>query len=406
MQQLQTHHIPDEIFHRDEYIQKINTNVFQPPLNGNEPENMFIYGGPGTGKTMTVKKLYRDAKSLETEDSYDSGRCVYINCKKMSTPNQAAKAIQNELTGSSMSKKPLHTRLQTIFNYVDENDVHLIVILDEVDRLFGTQKDNEAADNFIYSLVRAREQGDILNGSISLVCISNRMDTKQLLQEGTVSSFSHNWLKFDQYDEDQLHDILMQRCEQALRMDDDQLQLICREIAEFAAERDGDARTAINMMRLAGKAAQRDSRSTIKLDDIDEARYMAEKENVLEDLRTMPDQTRATFLALMYVHVKKVRRTSKNIKQFFDYLIEEHNLPVETLSERTIKYHLDKLDDREIIRKGVDTNARSRPTLYIPILQDESCEMLIAELEQQFSVQLESYTVFPENTMKEQRIDA
>ncbi|MFB6180421.1 MAG: Cdc6/Cdc18 family protein [Candidatus Nanohalobium sp.] len=76
---LTTNYKPDNILHRDEQINDL-ASILAPSLKGNDPSNVFLYGSVGTGKTLVVKHVTDQLRSVACEQEIDLN-ILYINCK-------------------------------------------------------------------------------------------------------------------------------------------------------------------------------------------------------------------------------------------------------------------------------------------------------------------------------------
>lgn len=140
-----------------------------------------------------------------------------------------------------------------------------VVILDEVDKLED--------DELLWSLSRAKESGK-LDTHIGIICISNKIEYRERLNERTDSSLQDNELVFDPYDADQLRAILEKRRD-AFKEDvlsDEVIPLI----EALSAQEHGDARKAVDTFYEAGKLAEKEDASQVTEDHVREAINRAE----------------------------------------------------------------------------------------------------------------------------------
>jgi len=63
---LSTEFLPDFLPHRDTQIQEIARNL-NPATNGRKPQNTFIVGSPGIGKTCVTKFVFRELQNFADE---------------------------------------------------------------------------------------------------------------------------------------------------------------------------------------------------------------------------------------------------------------------------------------------------------------------------------------------------
>ena len=76
---LTTNYKPDNILHREQQINDLGS-ILAPSLKGNDPSNVFLYGSVGTGKTLIVKHVKEELKTVAKDKDIDLN-VLYINCK-------------------------------------------------------------------------------------------------------------------------------------------------------------------------------------------------------------------------------------------------------------------------------------------------------------------------------------
>jgi cell division control protein 6 len=155
-------------------------------------------------------------------------------------------------------------------------------------------KQEPAFSRLLYQLSRAGANDD-LTAYISVVAISN--DTRMMESVGSraLSSFTPEDVHFDDYDANQLKAILRRR-QDAFHdgvVDDDVIPLA----AAFAAQTHGDARKAIDLMRVAGELAEREGDDGVCEEHVREAQEKVEKNRVLEVVRGISTQKKLCLYA-------------------------------------------------------------------------------------------------------------
>ena len=75
-------YIPDKILHRDGQ-QELVTQSLIPLYQKSIPPNLLVYGKPGTGKTLVVKKVLGQIQNRVDKNAYQI-KIVFTNAKDQS----------------------------------------------------------------------------------------------------------------------------------------------------------------------------------------------------------------------------------------------------------------------------------------------------------------------------------
>jgi cell division control protein 6 len=209
-----------------------------------------------------------------------------------------------------------------LYRIVNENFDSVVFVLDELDMLVGRRdKQDPAFSRLLYQLSRAGASDD-LHAYISVVAISN--DTKMMEAVGSraVSSFTPEDVHFDDYDADQLKAILRRR-KDAFHddvVDSDVIPLA----AAFAAQTHGDARKAIDLMRVAGELAEREGAARVREEHVRAAQAKVEKNRVLEVVRGISTQKKLCLYATAAVASQAPDETARSTTGYrvYQYLTD------------------------------------------------------------------------------------
>lgn len=239
----------NEIVNREKEIDKMRAHfsgVFQKEI----PRPMFIYGAPGTGKTMLAKLISQKLISTANEENLQVF-CPYVNCSISNSTYEIFKSLaeQYALKTKQFPPKATNSAAYQFNNFITSMNLYKgisIIILDEIDKC--------NANELIYKITRPHE-GSTVSNKVGLVCISNNLKYTSSLEKNTLSSLAHKELYIHQYNAVELYDIIKVRADLALvpgTISDELLQ----RCAALTTKRDSDARKAITLLRDAVETAQ------------------------------------------------------------------------------------------------------------------------------------------------------
>src|SRR3989338_3730537 len=280
---LQSSYIPETILHREEQIKQI-ANILAPSLKGDKTSNILLYGKTGTGKTLTIK--YTTKKLMEVAERENIPlKILYINCKlKRSTDTeyrliaQLARELGKAIPPTGLPTEEVY---RAFFKALGRQKQNHIIILDEIDQLVS-----KAGDNALYNLTRINEDTE---SQISLVGISNDIMFVDNLDPRVRSSLSEEEIVFPPYNAVQIQAILRQRAEQAFNKDVLGNGVV-EKCAAYAARDHGDARRALELLRVAGEIADRKSADKLTIEFVDDAEQKIDRDRIIDAVVTQPKQ--------------------------------------------------------------------------------------------------------------------
>jgi len=292
---LQSNYSPDEISHRDEQIKSI-ASILAPVLRLERPSNIFIYGKTGTGKTLVTKHIINEVLGIVKEKNLPVN-IKYINCKLKRVADTEYRLIShlaNDL-GREIPSTGLPTEdvYKIFIDLIDSKKGILVLVLDEVDQLV-----KKAGDGILYNLTRLNSE--LKNVELSIIGISNDLLFMGNIDPRVKSSLSEEEMVFPPYNALQIQDILRQRSKISFRIGAVEDGVI-EKCAAYAAREHGDARRALELLRVAGELAERRNNKKIAMEDLDLAEEKMEKDKVLEVIHTQPKQFQLTLLSLFNI---------------------------------------------------------------------------------------------------------
>ena len=357
---LQANYTPDHILHRDEQIQQL-ANVLAPCLKGDKPSNVFIYGKTGTGKTLAAKYVSRQLIKISKERELPL-KIIYINCKLKKISDTEYRLISQLAREFGTAIPPTGLPTDEVYNIfyriLEKEQRNVILILDEIDQLIG-----KAGNDILYNLTRIN--AELNNVQITLVGISNDLMFTDNLDPRVKSSLSEEELVFPPYNALQIQKILKQRAEEAFK-EDIMTQGVVEKCAAFAAREHGDARRALELLRVAGEIAERKNEETIQLKHLDEAEEKIEKDRILDIIATQPKQYHATLYSVFHIaQNKKDQIFTGEVYELYKKLCMRTDL--RPLTQRRVSDILAEMDMMGIISAKVISKGRYGRTREISL---------------------------------------
>ncbi|HEB47158.1 MAG TPA: AAA family ATPase [Candidatus Pacearchaeota archaeon] len=281
---LQSNHMPGKIPHRTEQIKQI-ASILAPVLKGERTSNVFLYGKTGTGKTLSVLYVKDELLRRMKGDSFKL-RIEYLNCKLKKVADteyrilaELIKKLGEKVPSTGLPTEAVYSKFIDI---IDSEKQFLVLILDEID-----QAVKKISSDFLYNLTRLNSE--LSKTQICIVGISNDLTFLEGLDPRVRSSLSEEEIVFPPYNALQLQDILSNRSVSAFKENVVQEGVIAK-CAAFAAREHGDARRALDLLRIAGELAERSGSKKILFKHIDEANTKIEKDKILDVIKSEPKQ--------------------------------------------------------------------------------------------------------------------
>jgi len=291
---LQINYKPEEIPHRDDQIKQV-ASILAPVLRGERPSNLFLYGKTGTGKTLSIQFVRDELVKRFTRGDEFKLRIEYLNCKLKKIADteyrilaELIKKLGGEVPDTGLPTQAVYGKFVDL---IDEEKQLVILVLDEID-----QTVKKISSDFLYNLTRLNSE--LSKTQICVVGISNNLTFLDELDPRVRSSLSEEEIVFPPYNAVQLQDILNKRSMSAFK-DGIVEEGVIAKCAAFAAREHGDARRALDLLRVAGELAERAGSKKVLLKHIDEANDKIEKDKILDIVQSEPKQFQLVLYSII-----------------------------------------------------------------------------------------------------------
>lgn len=366
--------VPDKIPHRTEEIKQISA-VLAPVLRGYHPNNVFIYGTCGTGKTIVVKFIVNQLKDAVKGNGHRLN-VIYLNCKMKKVADteyrlfaQLLKEFGEHVPDTGLPTDALYRKF---FDKVEEQKSNVVIILDEIDALV-----QKIGDEFLYNFTRINTE--LKKSHVTVMGITNDLSIRDNLDLRVKSSLSEEEVLFKPYNAHQLRDILNDRVRLGFKPDavgED----IMNKCAAIAAQEHGDARRALDLLRVAGELAERTGGTRVSESHVDMAEQKIDLDRVTETVKAQPSQSQAVLYAIIKLHEKAKKSSQQkwtdkrlltgDVFSMYASICESNGM--KPLTQRRVSDLIGELDMLGIITAKIVSNGRYGRTREIVLAMNDS----------------------------------
>jgi cell division control protein 6 len=240
--------------------------------------------------------------------------------------------------------------------------------LDEIDFLV-----KKHGDDLLYKLVRVNE--NLPQFKVSLIGITNSVSFVESLDPRVKSSLGEEEIVFSPYNADQLKDILLERAKEAFKPGvlDSEVIPLC---AALAAREHGDARRALDLLRVAGEIAERRGDLKVTRTHVMLARLEIERDRVFDVVKTLPLHSKLVLAAIVFASNGGARKTTTGeVHDAYKKFVA--SLGIEEVTFRRVSGIIGELDMLGIIRTRTVSKGRYGKTRMIELAADPTPILLV-----------------------------
>jgi cell division control protein 6 len=353
--------IPSNIPHRDNEINQLRS-IIAPALRNYQPSNLFIYGKCGTGKSMTTQFVLEQLENMAKKTNTRVKK-IFINCKMKKIADTEYRLFAQMLKEIGIivpdTGLPTDSLYRKFFEKIDEKKQTIIITLDEIDALF-----RKMGDEFLYNLTRINTE--LKKARLSIIGITNDLSFSNDLDARVRSSLSEEEILFKPYNARQLKDILEARLNGFNKNSVEQG--VIDKCAALAAQEHGDARRALDLLRVAGELAERVGEKKVQEKHVDMAQEKIDVDKVLEIIKTQPKQSQAVLYAISNIDHEKI--LTGDVFTEYQKICQENGMNI--LTQRRVSDLIGELDMLGIITAKVISKGRYGRTREISLAISDS----------------------------------
>jgi cell division control protein 6 len=258
---------------------------------------------------------------------------------------------------------------------MDKEKSVTVIVLDEIDKLKG--------DEALYNLTRINSE--LENARVSVIGISNDLKFTEFLDPRVRSSLGEESMIFYPYDAEQLQDILKARIKTGLKngvIEEDVVPLC----AALSAQEHGDARRALDLLRVSAELAERGKVPKITRSHVRLAQNKIELDRITEVVRTLPNQSKLVLYSIFILDKQNKKAgdtqalTTGEVYDVYRELCKK--MRYNCLTQRRTADLISELDMLGVITARVISKGRHGRTTEIQMSSSSSSKDLLTVLQE------------------------
>jgi cell division control protein 6 len=373
--------IPPMLPHRDIHIKQL-AEIFKSLITspGSMSLRAMLVGGVGVGKTVTARVFGYEIKHLAKEQGLDL-RYVHINCHRDRTLYEVISEVIRQL-GIPIPLRGLSPRemMIALLSYIEKHNIYVLITLDEFDYFIHT-----AGNDAVYFLVRLYDEYPDVKKRLNFIFVARDLTALSTLDPTTESYILKHLIKFEPYRSKELYDILIQRRDLAFYEN-----TVSEDIIKFIADSEGidkggegNARSAIEVLLLAGEAAEHEGSHIVLLEHVRKALSVTHPDivKVSDELNFL--QLHELLLVKALIRTLRAKGTSfvriGEVEEEYRYICQLYN--IKPRKHTQIYEYVNNLKHMNIINAKLSGKGlRGRTTLLSIVAPLDALEKRVDEL--------------------------
>lgn len=262
--------LPSKIIGREKQAEQL-LQYIESLRNGLVVPLISVYGRSGSGKSTVVKFVCNNLSDMISS--------AFVNLRKSKTVFGCANLILAELgfanlksaQGMNKAIDCMEKKIEQIL--VKDNKKFFVLILDEYDVIFYDPRGRPS--DFVYKLLTLEEDLREKGFWVCVITISNNALSDHELDDRVKSRIGNSEIFFEPYGEEDVFNILQDRAKKAFcKTIPDSVLKYC---AKISSDEHGDARRALDLLRVAGELSDG---NTVTTEDVDNATKWIQKDRV------------------------------------------------------------------------------------------------------------------------------
>tara|TARA_B100000965_G_C19595648_1_gene760068 strand:+ start:1877 stop:2998 length:1122 start_codon:yes stop_codon:yes gene_type:complete len=264
-------------------------------LEGHIPGNMILYGPTGAGKTaaarFVIQQLEERAEAIGSSVTSHEVNAQHTNTRYRVLHSIATRLREKGDVTIPFTGWPADRVLEETVRRMDRRSGVHVIVLDEMDRLAAQSEEQLLYDlttlNVLLSTARA-----------SIIGISNDFSFTDSLTGPIRSRLAAEDIVFIPYTADQVNDILINRAKDGLRegtWDESGIRLC----ADLVAKEHGDARRAIDLLRVSAQRAEIGDANSINIEHVISAQAQMEQDRAITLMQGLPEHQKLILMSIL-----------------------------------------------------------------------------------------------------------